>query len=88
MNYIELLKTSAAITNNCACMGLDPQLESIPNQTGNIQKDITNFFKELFCAMHENNLCPAAFKPNSGYYSALDKPRQKDFQVQNVLQIL
>ncbi len=79
MNYIELLKTSAERTNNCACMGLDPQLESIPNKTGNLKEDIFLFFKELFSAMRQKKLYPAAFKPNIGYYTALDKPRRNDF---------
>lgn len=79
MNYIELLKKSAEKTNNCACMGLDPVLEAIPNKTGKIKDDLVGFFKELFDKMQEKNLIPAAFKPNIGYYSALDKPREKDF---------
>lgn len=79
MNYLELLKASAEKTNNCACMGLDPQLESIPHKTGNLKEDILLFFTELFSAMRQKKLYPAAFKPNIGYYTALDKPRQNDF---------
>ncbi|WP_029409715.1 orotidine-5'-phosphate decarboxylase [Treponema pedis] len=79
MNYLELLKTSAEKTGNCACMGLDPQIEFIPNKTGNIKKDITCFFKELFLSMKEKKLYPAAFKPNIGYYTASDKPRENNF---------
>ncbi|UTC67669.1 MULTISPECIES: orotidine-5'-phosphate decarboxylase [unclassified Treponema] len=79
MNYIELLKTSAERTNNCACMGLDPIIEAIPQKTGNLKDDLISFFKELFEKMQEKDLVPSAFKPNIGYYSALDKPRKKDF---------
>ncbi|UTC78471.1 orotidine-5'-phosphate decarboxylase [Treponema sp. OMZ 799] len=79
MNYIELLKKSAEKTNNCTCMGLDPVLEAIPNKTGNVKENLVSFFKELFDKMQKKNLIPAAFKPNIGYYSALDKPREKDF---------
>lgn len=79
MNYIELLKTSAERTNNCACMGLDPILEALPFKTGKIKDDIGIFFTKLFEKMKEKKLTPAAFKPNIGYYSALDKPREKDF---------
>ena len=60
-------------------MGLDPIFEAIPNKTGMVKDNLVNFFKELFDTMHEKNLVPAAFKPNIGYYSALDKPREKDF---------
>ncbi len=79
MNYIELLKQSASKTQNCACMGLDPQIEFLPDKSGDVKKDIVSFFSELFLAMKENNLIPAAFKPNVGYYSALDKPREGNF---------
>ena len=48
MNYIDLLKTSAKKTNNCACMGLDPIFEAIPNKTGMVKDNLVNFFKELF----------------------------------------
>ena len=79
MNYIDLLKTSAKKTNNCACMGLDPIFEAIPNKNGIVKDNLVSFFKELLDKMQEKNLVPAAFKPNIGYYSALDKPREKDF---------
>lgn len=79
MNYITLLRSSAEKTNNCACMGLDPQMEALPHKTGNIKKDIIAFFKNIFAAMKTENLCPAAFKPNISYYTALDKPREHNF---------
>lgn len=60
-------------------MGLDPIFEAVPNKTGTVKDNLVSFFKELFDKMKEKNLVPAAFKPNIGYYSALDKPREKDF---------
>ena len=80
MNYKDLLKNAADGTGNCACMGLDPQPEALPNKTGNIKNDIILFFEELFFEMKKRNLYPAAFKPNLGYYSALDKPRENRFE--------
>lgn len=79
MNYIELLKTSAEISGNCACMGLDPCIEMLPIKKENPEQCITSFFEELFSSMKNKNLCPAAFKPNIGYYSALDKPLDGEF---------
>ncbi len=79
MNYISLLKQSAKQAGNCACMGLDPQWQFLPNKSDNLKNDIVSFFEELFLAMKEKGLTPSAFKPNIGYYSALDKPRNKDF---------
>lgn len=80
MNYIDRLKTSAQSVKNCACMGLDPQLECMPECGGCIQDKIITFFNKLFSEMKNRNLSPAAFKPNIGYYAALDKPRQNMFE--------
>ncbi|MHC1692797.1 MAG: orotidine-5'-phosphate decarboxylase [Sphaerochaetaceae bacterium] len=79
MTYLELLEASARQTGNCACMGLDPQLESLPHHTGDIRSDLGRFFGELLGAIHDKGWSPAAFKPNLGYYSALDKPREGYF---------
>lgn len=79
MNYIELLKTSAERAGNCACMGLDPCMEMLPAKNGNPEQKITSFFEQLFSKMKEKKLCPAAFKPNIGYYSALDRPLNGEF---------
>lgn len=74
MNYIELLKKSTEETGNITCMGLDPKVEVLP-----ANMDIVEFFEILFKNMVEKSLIPAAFKPNIGYYQALDKPRKGDF---------
>nr|WP_044971488.1 hypothetical protein [Treponema denticola] len=42
MNYIDLLKTSAKKTNNCACMGLDPIFEAVPNKTGMVKDNLVS----------------------------------------------
>ena len=78
MNYINLLKQSARKTKNCACMGLDPILEFLP-QKENLSSTIISFFEILFNKMKENRLCPAAFKPNIGYYVCYDSPFANDF---------
>lgn len=79
MNYLGLLRTSAERAGNCACMGLDPCLEMLPRGNGNPEQRITLFFEELFSRMKTRNLCPAAFKPNIGYYSAIDRPLDGEF---------
>ncbi|MGP1439010.1 MAG: orotidine-5'-phosphate decarboxylase, partial [Treponema sp.] len=78
MKYIDLLKTSTKNCGNCACMGLDPILEFLP-QKENISNTIVSFFEDLFSKMKERNLNPSAFKPNIGYYSVYDKPFENDF---------
>ena len=77
--YKDVLISSAKLAGNCACMGLDPQWDVLPYRTGDIREDIGVFFTELFAAMKKLKLSPAAFKPNIGYYSALDNPREGQF---------
>lgn len=75
MNYRELLTSSAKKTGNSACMGIDPSFDALPEKM-----DVTSFFLELFEAMEKRNLRPAAFKPNIGYFSRLDKPLEGSFE--------
>ena len=78
MSYIELLRKSAEAVNNIVCMGLDPQIDALPGE-GSPREKINTFFDELFHRMKLEGVSPAAFKPNIGYYSALDNPREDDF---------
>lgn len=73
MTYNELLTQSAKKVNNIVCMGLDTQLEAFSADAN--EQDIVNFFEELFKKMVAEGLSPAAFKPNVGYWHALDFPR-------------
>lgn len=79
MSYCELLRTSAQQSGNCACMGLDPILEFLPHQSSDVRETVVNYFDALFTAMVERNLVPAAFKPNLGFFSTLDRPFQGAF---------
>ncbi len=78
MSYIDILRESAESTGNIVCMGLDPQLQALPGE-GSARERINSFFDELFHRMRLEGVSPAAFKPNIGYYSALDNPRDDDF---------
>ncbi len=78
MNYIEMLKLSAKENKNCACMGLDPIVELLPNKKDG-SGAIPIFFDELFSAMKKERLIPSAFKPNIGYYTIYDSPFESDF---------
>lgn len=79
MTYSEKLIASAAQVGNITCMGLDPQLEVLPFQDGDVRTVLNQFFQVLFRRMVLSGLIPAAFKPNIGYYQALDRPRDEDF---------
>lgn len=79
MSYNDLLRESAKKAGNVVCMGLDPVLDTLPNESMNKTERITTFFDMLFSAMKKRGLSVAAFKPNLGFYQALDMPREKDF---------
>jgi len=80
MTYSQLLLQSAQDVGNCACMGLDPQEAALPGEKGVPFRDrVNDFFTVLFRRMSLSGLAPAAFKPNIGYYQALDRPRDEDF---------
>jgi len=78
--YLQKLEESARRSGNCLCMGLDPQWEVLPYRSGHIREDLDRFFTELLEAMAEKSLSPAAFKPNIGYFSVLDEPREGRFE--------
>ena len=60
-------------------MGLDPVVEYLPETGGTIEEKITSFFETLFSEMIKRNILPGAFKPNPGFFSALDRPRENSF---------
>jgi len=78
MSYLDILRNSAKETGNCLCMGLDPQMQAIPGEESDRER-INAYFNELFRRMRLEGLIPSAFKPNIGYYAALDNPRDEDF---------
>lgn len=75
MNYIEHLINSSEATNNIAVMGLDPKVEALPEGY-----TVESYILKLLEEMHKRNLIPAAFKPNIGYYTALDCPLVEDYR--------
>ncbi len=80
MTYKDKLKESAQRVGNCVCMGLDPIQGALPYQSGDVGEDLKRFFNELLGEMVKKNLSPAAFKPNIGYYTLFDTPRQGEFR--------
>lgn len=79
MSYIDLLRESAKNTGNIVCMGLDPIISALPGEDRPNRERIADYFSELFKRMRIEGSIPGAFKPNIGYYSSLDRPREEDF---------
>jgi orotidine-5'-phosphate decarboxylase len=78
-NYCEKLRVSAVTSKSIISMGLDPILAYLPVKTGNTRNDLALFFNTVFKEMLDRKVLPGAFKPNIGYYHALDRPRSGDF---------
>lgn len=75
MMYKDLLLESARNAGNSACMGIDPNLSAMPEGM-----KVDDYFIELLSEMDKRGLRSAAFKPNIGYFSRLDRPREGIFE--------
>jgi len=88
MNYRELLISAASSAKNCACFGLDPVLERLPRLREGVYENITAFYDRITEVFVEKRLVPAGFKPNIGYFTSLDRPRQGLFDGSRALAAL
>jgi len=79
MSYIDRLKKSAQKYGSIICMGIDPVPEHLPGIHVTAGERITGFFETLFSEMIKRKVLPGAFKPNLGFFTALDLPREGDF---------
>ena len=89
--YIEVLHQSYRKTGNNICLGLDPQWQklptpyrrclALPNQAPLPDCTAIQDFLELSLqSLRGQGFCPAAFKPNLGYFQTLDRPLLLDQQ--------
>ena len=85
LTYTDVLRDSYRHAGNNICLGLDPQWQKLPasyrklRQFGKAgsQPDcaaIQGFLEISLDSLQTQGLCPAAFKPNLGYFQALDRP--------------
>ncbi len=74
MMYKDKLVSSAEKYGNSGCMGIDPNISALPEGV-----DLEDYFLTLIEEMKKRNVLPSAFKPNIGYFSRLDKPREGKF---------
>ena len=68
MDFLD--KLNAAITKNksLVCVGLDPDLDKMPQQLKQSEKPLFEFNKSIIDATHD---LVCAYKPNSAFYEAL-----------------
>ena len=71
-SYHDLLIDSAHDAGSSLCIGFDPAPELVP---GSLRRHCLSVLERL----HSAQMHPAAFKPNIGYFHALDRPRAGSF---------
>lgn len=79
MNYHELLLESAATTGTWSCLGLDPVATALPISGTTPGAAVRDFVVSVLERMRRRSVSPAAFKPNIGFYHAIDRPHRGDF---------
>lgn len=78
-SYIHRLRDSFKQTGSLVCMGLDPVMEFLPFVSTSVREDLNRFYSTIFRKMNLEGVFPGAFKPNIGYFSRLDRPREDNF---------
>lgn len=80
MNYTERLKSAVLKSESTLCVGLDPNLDLIPEaikrKSGSNAHIVTDFLKRVIDATHQH--C-AAYKPNLGFFEALGSEGWESF---------
>ncbi|AJF60951.1 TPA: orotidine-5'-phosphate decarboxylase [Candidatus Woesearchaeota archaeon] len=62
MSYLDILKEKAEEANSILCFGIDPVLEKMP------EKDIVNFYSDIFNAMEGEDVSVPSVKPNIAFF--------------------
>jgi len=73
LNYIDRLRNATETNGNIACLGIDPQLESIPDHEKNAGRTVVVYFDNLFAAFIRKKLSFPAFKINYGFFQKLNR---------------
>ncbi|WGK69707.1 orotidine 5'-phosphate decarboxylase [Candidatus Haliotispira prima] len=99
--YREALRRSYREAGNNICLGLDPQWRKLPGEYRKVLSirpehheivslpdctAVQDFLEASLQSLQSEGLCPAAFKPNQGYFLALDRPLlalEEDRQLQD-----
>jgi orotidine-5'-phosphate decarboxylase len=85
-NYLRQLMTSSTSRKSIICFGLDPIPETFPGRYSTpVIEAFPLMVQELVRYLKEQGVFPGAFKPNLGYYTKYDNPREKKFTGQNAL---
>ncbi len=67
MSFIDSLKSSIKLNNSLLCVGLDPDMDKLPNHLKNSPKAFFEFNKAIVDSTHDLVCC---FKPQYAFYAA------------------
>ncbi|MDO8625794.1 MAG: orotidine-5'-phosphate decarboxylase, partial [Candidatus Diapherotrites archaeon] len=69
MSFAQRLEKRFSATGNCACLGLDPVLERIPEKKESVSKTLSNFLISILSECESQGCLPNCVKPNIAFYS-------------------
>ena len=70
MNFVKKLEKASLDNNSIVCLGIDPVLEEIPLETGNVSTRIVRFYSDLLEACTD----VGAVKPNYAFFARYGFP--------------
>ncbi len=80
MTYLNKLARSYEVSGTTLCMGIDPVVEALPGPDLPLRERIRSFYFRIFNIIEETGKIPGAFKPNIGFFHALDRPLEGKFE--------
>ncbi|NLD35505.1 MAG: orotidine-5'-phosphate decarboxylase [Desulfatiglans sp.] len=81
MNFMEKLKTRWRSSNSLLCVGLDPDIEKIPDHIRGINNPVFEFNKGVIDSTHD---LVCAYKPQIAYYSAFGLEDELTLTIEHV----
>ncbi len=81
MNFMEKLKARWQSSNSLLCVGLDPDMEKIPDHIRGMQNPIFEFNREIIDATHD---LVCAYKPQIAYYSAFGAEHELELTIEYI----
>jgi orotidine-5'-phosphate decarboxylase len=82
MNFMEKLKARWQSANSLLCVGLDPDIEKIPDHIRCLNNPIFEFNKDIIDSTHD---LVCAYKPQIAYYSAFGAEHELELTIEHIL---
>jgi orotidine-5'-phosphate decarboxylase len=82
MNFMKKLKARWQSANSLLCVGLDPDMEKIPDHIRAMNNPIFEFNKDIIDSTHD---LVCAYKPQIAYYSAFGAEHELELTIEYIL---